>query len=373
MRVALATMLLLGIHLASSSQSYAQGRSHVFLPPTRGATVLSTYIDSQARYNAAAGDYLESVAMARVLHAEARKKESEAFEAEMGNRHKWLKYYFEGKLLWRDYRRQLNPSFIEKEKKNIAMKKDLLIKNPAILMKNDLIGTMNWMLVHLATHRQAQTFLFSDGVREEFKDIDFLLTKQEMAGLTLCLIERPNGQQIVFRADRGSSLTSAYPLVLRKDSFQKIRAKFELLKEQVGDDCLDGSIEYATLKAAEIVIAQFREALDREYPKNQRKVDSRLYFAHKSGVDFLGVQQAAIRLAVESNNVSGINGDYAFHGDRLLQLLNHMARRGMQFAVPSQGQKHIYGKLFLGMRNIYMRFDTDQERAMSFQRSLKRA
>ena len=249
----------------------------------------------------------------------------------------------------------------------------VLIKNPAILMKNDLIGTMNWMLVQLATHRQAQTFLFSDGVREEFKDIDFLLTKQDMAGLTLCLIERPNGQQIVFRADRGSSLTSAYPLVLRKDSFQKIRAKFELLKEQVGDDCLDGSIEYGTLEAAEIVIAQFREALDREYPKNQRKVDSRLYFVHKSGVDFLGVQQAAIRLAVESNNVSGINGDYAFHGDRLLQLLNHMARRGMQFAVPSQGQKHIYGKLFLGMRNIYMRFDTDQERAMSFQRSLKRA
>ena len=111
MRAALATTILLGIHLGIPSQSPAQARSHLFLPETRGATVLSTYIDSQARYNAAAGDYLESVAMARLLHGEARLKESEAFNAEIENRQRWLKYYWERKLLWRDYRRKTESFF----------------------------------------------------------------------------------------------------------------------------------------------------------------------------------------------------------------------------------------------------------------------
>ena len=357
MRIALVAALFLGIHLAGSSQSHAQVRAHIFLPRTRGATVLSTYIDSQARYNAAAGDYLESVAVARVLHAEARLKESEAFNAEIESRRRWLKYYFEKKLLWRDYRRRLNPSFLEKERDALKRKNDLLTNNPALLMKNDLIGTMNWMLVQLATDRQAQTFLFSDAGREEFKDIDFNLTEEDVAGLTLCLIERSNGQQIHFRADRGSSLTSAYPLALRKKTFQDKLARFEQLKEQIGEDCQDGSIDYSTLEAAEFVIGQFRQALDREYPRKQRMADSSVYFEHKSGVDFLEVQQAAIRLAVESSNVSGLNGDYAFHGDGLLELLNHMAQRGMQFAEPSQGQRFVYQKLFLGLRDIYLSLD----------------
>jgi hypothetical protein len=354
MRIALVAALFLGIHLVSSSQSHAQVRAHIFLPRTRGATVLSTYIDSQARYNAAAGDYLESVAVARVLHAEARLKETQAFNSEIESRRKWLKYYFEKKLLWRDYRRQLNPSFLEKERASLKRKNDLLTNNPAIVMKNDLIGTMNWMLVQLATDRQAQVFLFSDAGREEFKHIDFNLTEEDVAGLTLCLIERSNGQQIHFRADRGSSLTSAYPLSLRKTNLQEKLARFEQLKEQIGEDCRDGSIDYSTLEATEFVIGQFRQALDREYPRKQRMADSSVYFEHKAGVDFLEVQQAAIRLAVESNNVSGLNGDYAFHGDGLLQLLNHMARRGMQFAKPSQGKRFIYQKIFLGMRDIYL-------------------
>ena len=357
MRAALATTILLGIHLVVPPQSPAQARSHLFLPLTRGATVVSTYIDSQARYNAAAGDYLESMAVSRLLHAEARLKESEAFNAEIENRYRWLKYYWERKLLWRDYRRKLNPSFIEREKKTKVFKNDLLTNNPVILMKNNLVGTMNWMLVQLATHPQAQNILFSDVGQMKFKDVDFGLTKQDVSGLTLCLIERSKGQQIVFRANQGSSLLSAYPVALRKDKFKEKRARFELLKQQIIEDCRDGSIDYSTLEEARLVIGQFSRALDREYPRNQRKLDSSLYFEHKSGIDFLGVQQAAIRLAVESNNVRGLNGDYAFHGDSLLHLLNHMARRGMQFASPSEGQRHVYEKLFLGIRNIYLHFD----------------
>ena len=200
MRVAVVTTLLLGTHLALSSVSYAQ---HIFLPPTRGATALSTYIDAQARYTAAAGDYLESAARARVLHAEARLKEAHAYSSEMDNRHKWIKYYFEGKLMWKDFQRKLHPNFMERQKKSDAMKTESLTTNPAILMERDLIGMMNWLLVQLATHPQAKNFLFSEGIRDDFKDVDIPIGEQDLAGLRLCLNERLDGHQIDFRANQG--------------------------------------------------------------------------------------------------------------------------------------------------------------------------
>jgi hypothetical protein len=357
MRVALVITFWLGMHLATSCQNSAQGQLYVYLPPARGATALSAYIDSQARYTEAAGDYLESVAAARVLHAEAWEKESQALDAEIDSRYKWLEYYYESKLMRREYRRKLNPSLIDKQKKNDAKKIELLNNHPATLIKHNLIGTMNWMLVQMATDQQAPYLLFSNTAREQFGDVDLHLSQQDVAGLTLCLLERSQGHQITFRADQGSALTSTYPLVLRKASFDEKRATFEQLKHQILEDCRDGSIDNSTLAAAETVIGQFREAIELEYPRESRKGNPRIYFEHKSGIDFLGVQQAAITLAVESNNPSGLNGDYAFQGNSVVDLLAHMARRGMQFAAPSAGQRHIYQKVFLGMRNIYLSMD----------------
>ena len=54
----------------------------------------------------------------------------------------------------------------------------------------------------------------------KFKDVDFSLSQQDVAGLTLCLIERSKGKQIVFRADQGSSLTFRVSPGITKSQFQ---------------------------------------------------------------------------------------------------------------------------------------------------------
>jgi len=76
-------------------------RGHIFLPPTRGATVLSTHIDAQARYIAAVGDFLESRAIARRI-------EADAFDREMDNALKWVETYFERLANWRKPPRRSN-------------------------------------------------------------------------------------------------------------------------------------------------------------------------------------------------------------------------------------------------------------------------
>ena len=130
------------------------------------------------------------------------------------------------------------------------------------------------------------------------------------------------------------------------------------MREEIIEDCTDGSIDYSVLESAEQFLTHFREDFDREFPKKQCLTDPGLYFEHKSGVDFLNVQQAAIRLAVESNDVNGLNGDYAFRDNSLVLLLQHMTQKGIEFDSPVEGQqtRHVYEKIFLGMRNIYLHF-----------------
>ena len=63
------------VGLVSGLQAQIPVRDHIFLPPTRGATALSSYIHAQANLIAATGDYLEASAIARRHHAEAASQE----------------------------------------------------------------------------------------------------------------------------------------------------------------------------------------------------------------------------------------------------------------------------------------------------------
>ena len=224
-------------------------------------------------------------------------------------------------------------------------------------MKNDLITTMNWMLVQLVTFREVQDLFFNDADAGRFEDIDLPLSPLDLAFLQLCLVERVDGQQVVFIADRGSSLTSSLPLSLRQDGFKGERLEFEKLKQRIANDARDGVIEYARLKDAEYVFERFREALDRKFPLDDRKAHTSVFFEYRSGLKFLLVQEAAIRLAVESKSAYSLSGDFAFQGDSLFQLLNHMVKNGMHFASPAKGKRHVYEKIYLAMRNLYMRCD----------------
>ena len=82
-----------------TTPTYAQRppiRGHVYLPRTHGATVLSTYIDAEARRMVAVGDLLESMAIARRINVESDREA-------MKNSVLWVETYFTRKELNRQY------------------------------------------------------------------------------------------------------------------------------------------------------------------------------------------------------------------------------------------------------------------------------
>jgi hypothetical protein len=361
-RFSLTALISLGVLLLISGASNAQRRNqreqrdHVFLPQARGATVMGSWISAQAQYQAAAGDYLESVAVARLFHAEATLKELEAGEKALEINRKWLEYHFEKKLLNREYRRKLDPTHLEREVKRERVADSQVRNAPSRLIEEtDLTGKLNWLHLRLAVSPVGRKILNGTDQDNTFKDLDLPLSLDELSGLNLCLIERVNGQENVFRADRGSALASQFPLVLRHDTFHGDRVKFQELKMTIADDVKDGYLDYSTLEHAEKVIGQFMRSLDREYPSDRRDSHPSVFFEYKEGLDYLKVQRAAIRMAIESDDVDGLDGGLAFHGETLFQLLNHMSKRGLRFAPASPGNKHVYTNMFLAMRDVYLR------------------
>ena len=90
--------------LTTGARGQTQRPDHIFLPRAAGATPLSTVIEAQAKYVAAHGDFLESVATARKIHAEA-------FALEIENSVRYVDAYFE--------RREKNREWAAKRKRTI--------------------------------------------------------------------------------------------------------------------------------------------------------------------------------------------------------------------------------------------------------------
>ena len=98
---------------AAVSAQDERPREHVYLPPVSGATPLSTMIDAQAHYLVAYGDCLESMAIARKIHAEA-------YQIELRNAVDEVDAYFKRRELNRLWRRKENPDFMEHEARRQA-------------------------------------------------------------------------------------------------------------------------------------------------------------------------------------------------------------------------------------------------------------
>ena len=84
---------------------------HIWLPPSWGATPLSSVIHAQASYLASAGYFLEQEAIARRHHALAAKQEME-------NALQWVDTYFEMRERNRAWRARENPNHLVREKKH---------------------------------------------------------------------------------------------------------------------------------------------------------------------------------------------------------------------------------------------------------------
>ena len=120
-------------------------RSHVnvYLHTATGATPLSTVIDAQARYLVAYGDCLESLAIARKIHAEA-------YQIELHNWVDEVDAYFKRRELNRLWRRKENPDYVEHEARRQRALDRQVREQFEHFAESDLAGRLNWLLMKLS-------------------------------------------------------------------------------------------------------------------------------------------------------------------------------------------------------------------------------
>jgi hypothetical protein len=333
----------------STEKVVAQGGGHVFLPPTRGATVLSANVDAQARLFVGMGDFMEHAAIARKLHAEAS-------SLEMDNAVKWVETYFKKRELNRAYRLKENPLPLDALKKREDQYKKRINEFPEESLKGDPSNDMNKLLDKLATTSLAYEAIY--GSDDQFSDstIDHSLTSTDVRHILLTDGGRRDGQRMTFRANDAKVLSEAWPVVFRAPEFLSVRSSYEEVRNKVLSEIQDQhELSYVTWIEMQKALDMLTAELIRKYPKEHRiNAPFKEWQMYYSGRQFLKAQASVIYRAMKTNQLEAFDGSYRFTGDSVFDLIRHMCRRGLQFAKPEAGDEPTYYKIFIGMRHVYL-------------------
>ena len=335
--------------VGATEKVVAQSSGRVFLPPTRGATVLSSSIDAQARLFVGMGDFMERAANARKLHAEASSRE-------MDNAVKWVETYFKKRELNRAYRLKENPPYLDGLKEREEKYEQRIREFPEESLYGDPTSDMNKLLDKLATTSLAYEAIY--GSDSQFSDsaIDQHLTPDDIFHILLTDGGRKDGQRMTFRASDADVLSERWPVVFREPDFQLVRQRYEQVRVKVLREIQNQhELSYTTWIEMQEALDVLAAELNGKYRKEERtKPPFTRWQTYYQGVQFLKGQASVIHRAYRTNQAEAFDGSYRFAGDSVFDLIRHMCRRGLQFANPEAGDEPTYRKLFIGMRHIYL-------------------
>lgn len=334
------------------NRAYAQPvRPHVYLPPTRGATVTSTYIDSQARLIVATGDYLESAAI-------ARRHRAEALDKELDNSIKWVETYFKRRELNRAYRRKENPAYLDKVENREKVKDHVTRDLPNEVLKGDVTDELNRLLDKLATATMAYDAIY--GSNDEYVDseIDQKLAPEDIRHIVLTDGGTKNGQKLTFRAHDAKVLSDCWPVAFRAPEMRAARERFEKVRDKgLNEIRTNKALGYTTWEEMKKALNDLAVLLVRKYPAEYRKyAPFQECLLYHNGQRFIKTQALAIHRAMATNQMEAFAGTNQFRGDSVFELIRHMCRRGLNFSKPQAGDEPTYSRLWIAMRHIYLDF-----------------
>jgi len=328
----------------------------LWLPPSWGATPLSTVIHAEASYLASAGYFLESQAIARRHHALAAKQEME-------NALQWVDTYFEMRERNRAWRLKENPNHLMRLAKSEKAKRDQIENFLQNSLKNDLTGKLNWLLNELSGPSLAYQYQAGDKTLAD-SNIDERLKRDDIHLLRLT----DGGHGLEFPADEAKVLQTNWPRALRSPEFQDVRTHFETTRDQLLEELKDkGELtweqEQALIGAVERLTARFNEVYTRQRRLMEQMSRPGSYSEYNAGKRFLQSLAAGVFRALRTNDRRVFDQSYAFTGDSVVDLIHHMYQNGLEFAPPEAGGEAVYKKVFLSMRELYL--SLAPERAMA--------
>lgn len=321
------------------------GREHIILPPRwgHGGTPLSFAIEAQASLVAAQGDFLESVAVARRIHAEA-------YAQEIQNSVEEVKAYFERRRINRAAvleEKGNRPDIIRAKKRKAAeeyMKKDL----HDLLNQADLSKELNWLLAELCGPTMAVQYQVGS---EAVPELNERLSEEDKAQIWLT-DGGSAGSRLEFKLSDGKVLDTPWPPGLRRGPFDAARTEFEEARDELVKEVqANGQV---TEKTRNRVILATNELLVKLEQVFEDRHQSSVFLEYNSAKHYLRSLVAQVNRAISTNDRTVFAGGLRFQGNTIVELIQHMYQSGVMFAPNKPGGEGAYRHLVQSLRNLYL-------------------
>ena len=349
------TSLLICVSVAKAQRDIPV-RGHVYLPRTHGATVLSTYIDAEARRIVAVGDFLESAAIARRIHVESDR-------VAMENAVLWVETYFKRKQLNQQYRRAADPPYLDDQQRRDEVKQRLILKMPQEVTSGDLSDEINWLCDRLVSDPASYQFIYFDSGAVT-AEIDLELKPEDIRHVVLREAIGAQGGGRTFRANAPSVLKNDWPPIFEGPEFAAEKAEFQRVRAQAQAEIAKGELSFATWtdmkRATEHLESRFHQVFSRKALSTSATSGTERIVIRQMGQKFIAAQAAGSLRALTANNLDDYGTSYKFDGNSVVQLLRHCARNSLEFASPEAGDEATYQRLFNHLRQMYLHFHPDQ-------------
>ena len=342
-----AACCLLAAYWFFSGAEPARAQTIVRLPNST-ASIFAANIFAQADYLRAQGSFMVSAAVARKIHAEAA-------EHEMRNAVLWVNTYFERRRLNREYRAAENPGFLEKHEKRHDQYHRVLKHSSDLSLDGDVTDELNWMLRDLLANTSFAIFL-TDSADSLLSSPDNLqLTAAQKHHLRLSEGKNVGGKTLAFRADTAEVLETKWPMALRDERFDALRAEFEQARDAAMTDLrtkdgLSRANESRLMKAVDNLTIELNEA----YPHKRQTQSPQTFLTYLTSKRYLQTLALSTFRLIETQNVSAFDESYRFRGSSVAELMQHMMTTGLQFAPPEPGDEPTYRVVFSSMRALYL-------------------
>jgi len=346
MRISVILFVLVSIQ-AGSNAARAQ-RPHIFLPRTHGATVLSTYIDAEARRIVAMGDFLESQANARLTHTEADRQAIE-------NAMLWVDTYFKRKERNQEYRRAQNPSYIEQEKRRDQVRERTILDLPSEVTNGDVTDDLNWLLDRLISESDSYELIFSETLGD-VAHLDQTLTADEISHI---LLRESTGNEAggqSFRADSVEFISVNWPLGLSDRAFAVEGAAYEKARLQAIAESSAGKLTIASWVHLQSALDQLTHKFNQVYSREALESASgnERILLRASGKRFLQAQAVGVARVFTAKDLDVLERKYTFTGSSVIDLVRHCGKHGLEFAPPTPDDRAVYRVLFNHLRQVYL-------------------
>ena len=336
-------VLLVFSWLFSATGTWAQNnrRPPLRLPPALAGTPLSFKIHSEAAYMAGRGSLVESVAIARLIHAEA-------FAKELENSIEYVDTYFRRRELNREWRAKEDPRYLEAEKiRQEALKRRLKEHFSDVLQGTDPTPELNWLLVELSGPTQSLGYLTSQATLTESE------SGNKLSEADLALIRFGDGR-VTFSATDPQILETRWPFALRAESFIPLQKNFLSARETVLEEIR--SEGQASRESGSRLIGSVDDllvALEKAYPHEER-IKPTVFLEYDSAKRNLRSLTWEVHRTIHYGDRSLFDETLRFEGGTVEELIWHMVRKGLVFGPPPPGGDRVYRGLLGSLRNLYL-------------------